>query len=510
MTFKNKYIYYAIMLYLAVPIMIFMITWLTADIGFIAAGAILISMIIFLRNNSLIDKDVADIRIDVQTIIVAIILFIFLLSTGHGGFIGTIGHDIPWRDAIYQDLIHNEWPLIYDTSDTMFCYYMTFWLIPAGISSLLELSIFSSNIVLFIWTYIGLCFIVFLICKHLKVKAGYIIVVAIIFLFFSGMNTLGMMFRSIFAKTPLMIDINDYPGLHSWMFAGGMIGDYPVVYYIRTTYDSLANVYNQYIHTCIITMLFLLNKNNIKCSIFITMLLLPYSPIGFLGLVIVVFFYYLSVYFSSGNKMLMIRQVLSIENIFSMISIMPIFYLYFTANNMAGNVTDSGILYVPLNQYGGMRILLLCMFYVLYFIFYMMLLDKKYRNNVLFWISGILLMVLPIFRIGVGGDLLWNGSVPAYFIIMLMIIDQILVAMKKHIFWGKDLVLVITLTIAFITPMLQITSSFRGAYMQHSISYYNDPSNINKTFADKNPDELRNFLVKDYKNTSFYKYLVDK
>ena len=62
------------------------------------------------------------------------IILLFLFSTGHGGFISASGIDIPWRNAIYQDLIKYPWPVIYEYSDSALVYYITYWLVPAGIS----------------------------------------------------------------------------------------------------------------------------------------------------------------------------------------------------------------------------------------------------------------------------------------------------------------------------------------------------------------------------------------
>lgn len=193
------------------------------------------------------------------------IILLFLFSTGHGGFISASGIDIPWRNAIYQDLIKYPWPVIYEYSDSALVYYITYWLVPAGISYLFDLGETGSYIVLFAWTYLGLTLFFLLICDYLKVKKNQMVVVCLIFLFWSGLNILGMLLKSIFAKTAFQIDA--YNWFNTWLFAGGEYNGYPLNYFIRTTFDAVSNVYNQFIPVGIGTLLFLKfkDKNRVLC-----------------------------------------------------------------------------------------------------------------------------------------------------------------------------------------------------------------------------------------------------
>lgn len=136
----------------------------------------------------------------------ALLILSFLLLPGHGGFVAAAGFDIPWRNAMYYDLIRYPWPVIYDYSDSALVYYITYWLVPAGISKLFGLNEFWSNVVLFFWTYIGLLVLFDLLCDVLKVKHNQLTLVCLLFLGWSGINVIGMLFKSKFAKTAFQID----------------------------------------------------------------------------------------------------------------------------------------------------------------------------------------------------------------------------------------------------------------------------------------------------------------
>ena len=160
---------------------------------------------------------------------------------------------------------------------------MTYWLVPAGVSYLFAFGEAGSYIVLFAWTYLGLMLFFLLICDYLKVKKNQMVVVCLIFLFWSGLNILGMLPKSIFAKTAFQIDA--YNWFNTWLFAGGEYNGYPLNYFIRTTFDAVSNVYNQFIPVGIATLLFLKFKDRIEYYAVIGLLVLPYSPLGFIGIV---------------------------------------------------------------------------------------------------------------------------------------------------------------------------------------------------------------------------------
>ena len=436
------------------------------------------------------------------------IILLFLFSTGHGGFISASGIDIPWRNAIYQDLIKYPWPVIYEYSDSALVYYITYWLVPAGIFFFFFFGETGSYIVLFAWTYLGLTLFFLLICDYLKVKKNQMVVVCLIFLFWSGLNILGMLLKSIFAKTAFQIDA--YNWFNTWLFAGGEYNGYPLNYFIRTTFDAVSNVYNQFIPVGIGTLLFLKFKDKIEYYAVIGLLVLPYSPLGFIGLLGLMLGMFADQYKDiirgNGYKYLA-KKVFSLPNICASVTIFPIFYFYFTANLMAGNEKYS-IFYVPLHEYGLMRVGLLLLYYLVYFGIYYFLIYENNKKNPLFWISGVLLLIFPFFRVGAGPDLNMNASMAPFIVVMLLVMKEILLVWDQKCFYGKQLFLIIALSIAMLTPLMQITNSLRCCYLEGKRAVLLDTHNINGTLSDKTVKNFENFLSGQYKESVFYKYLA--
>lgn len=515
-TISSLCVYRSCILYLVIPILFFYLGWLQHAVGIVLSALLLLATITFFKRVNQLAVNDRIIVISKEYYIAFFILFLFLLSTGNTGFIGCWSVDIPWRNAIYQDLIRQTWPVIYDSSHSMLCYYMTFWLVPAAISSWLRLGDFGSNVVLFLWMYIGLILIFFLLCDLLKLQKEYVVLVTILFLFFSGINTLGMIMKGIAEPEPI---VADFPGRTGWAFSSWSIDGYRAVYIIRTIYLCLADVYNQFFAIAIATLLFLKFRYKTEFYALVGLLVLPYSPIGCIGVLAIEILEY--IVFAARSKKLNslkwhLKQSLSPINVLVIFSIVPIFYLYFSMNFYAVNLltekagTSFGFLYVPLSQYGAFRISLLIVYYYLYFGIYARLLYEDLKNESLYWIILFCLIVFPFFKVGSGEDFNFNATISPYLILLFFILKHLLNVLVTHYIKKKDLVLVFCLSIAMLTPIIQISTSFRGAYLTNSICYKWSPwppSMLQDSLRDKNAREFRNFMSEDYKNHFYFKYL---
>ena len=509
-------IYRISILYLVIPIIFFFLGWLSLGIGLLLAVLLSLATYLFFKRIKDAKTNNDFITFSKEHFIALVVFFMFLLSTGNTGFVGCWGVDIPWRNAIYQDLIRQNWPVIYEYSHSMLCYYMTFWLVPAAVSSWFHLGELGSNIILFLWMYIGLLLIFFLLCDLLKPKKEYVVLMTIMFLFFSGINIFGMIFKGIVDPDPI---VANYPGRTGWAFSSLIINDYRAVYIIRTIFLCLADVYNQFFAIALATLLFLRFRSQTEFYAFIGLLVLPYSPIGFIGVFAVVMLEYITFVIRSmavKSCYLYCRQSLSTVNLLAAFSIVPIFYLYFSMNIYAPNLlTDKvgeslGFLYVPLSQYGTFRIALLIVYYYLYFGIYAILLYEDLKKESLYWIILFCLIVFPFFKIGSGEDFNFNATISPYLILLFFILKHLLNILDNHYMKLKDLILVFCLSIAMLTPIIQISTSFRGAYLNNAISCKWSPwppSLLSDSFRDKKVSELRNFISDSYDNQVFFKYM---
>lgn len=512
MCIHRKYIYLSALVYLSIPLYLFLLSWLHIYYGAFCTVVLLFCAYRIFQH---VKKNVgtSSLCIGRYHVFSLLLILLFLFITGHGGFIGTNGVDIPWRDAIYNDLIRYPWPIVYEHSHTMLIYYLTYWLLPAGISWLFGLGTWGSHVVLFFWSYMGLSLVFLLLCDYLQPAKNQVLFVCGLFLLWSGLSLFGMMLKSLFGASAFRID--DYPGFYSWQFTAGMYDGHFIGYFLRTTFDSVANVYNQYIPMAVVTLLFLECRYMYDMYAFLGLLALPYSPLGFVGIVLLMMgdgVYQIIHDIRQGERLLSrhIKKYISLENLLSGVIILPVFYFYFTVNSMSQKAVETGILAAPLSAYGLFRIGNLLLFYLLSFGMYCFLLYRDNRLNFLYWWASGILILLPFFRVGLTGDFLWNASVAPYLFIMMLALKQLLSAWDKKQFWGADLLLLICVLVAAITPLMQMTTSIRGCFLQKQVSVYLDAEKINGTFADKPADDLLNFLAKEYKEQIFYKYLSKK
>lgn len=517
MSIRPFLIYVCSITYLVVPIVFFFLGWLRLSVG------LPLSLLLFVASYALLKKVKSNVNnekvivISKEYWIAFLILFLFLLSTGNTGFLGCWGVDIPWRNAIYQDLIRQPWPVVYDYSQSMLCYYMAFWLVPAEITSLLNLNEFGSNIILFLWMYFGLILILFLLCTILKPKKEHIVLIVILFLFFSGINTFGMIIKSFFIEpAPL---ITDFPGRDSWSFSDFSVNGIGMILIIRSIFLCIADVYNQFFAIALSTLLFVRFRHYVDFYAFIGLIMLPYSPIGFIGLFVVELLEFLlnAINKRDGKEIgNYIKNSLSIVNIFAVISIIPIFYMYFSMNSHAEvlltvNTSKASFLSIPFAKIQVGHLIILFFYYYFYFLIYARLIYDSYKKEELYYIILLCLMVFPFFRIGDSADFNFNATICPFIILFILIAKHLLKAISVNQMKVKDLVLVFCLSIAMLTPITQIVTSFRGAYLNDSISHREfalrkawSSDLLQDSLRDKDAAHLKNFLIKQYENKRFY------
>lgn len=486
--------------YLLLPVLLFFLTWLRFEVGIAAFVLLLAGAYSAYRHiRTLIP---GSLELGWEHGVTAFLVFAFLLCTGNCGFFGATGVDIACRDAIYADLIRYPWPVIYEESGAILTYYLFFWLVPAGISSALGLGWSGSHVALFAWMYVGLLLTVWLLGDVLQARRGKLVFVCLLFLFWSGLNLLGMLPKSVFAKTPLQID--DYPGYNSWAFTGGEVGGYRMDYFIRTTFDGIANVYNQFISVCLGTVCFLRLQNRPSLFAFLGLLILPYSPCGFIGMFAVLTGMAAEAVWRRESRL---REWVSPVNLCASFAILPVLYGYFFLNRQAVG-TSAGVWYAPLEAYTLTRIGILILYYGLYFGVYLWLLDSSIRKTAIWRWLLLVLCVVPFFRVGKAGDFSWNASMGPYFILMVLVGKTLLLAWERRCFWGRSLVLAVLLGIAAMTPLMQFTTSLRACALERKMAVYLDRDGYHGSLANLPTEDLQNFLAMGCEDSWFYKYVL--
>ncbi|MCC0655731.1 hypothetical protein IC175_04090 [Clostridioides sp. ES-S-0123-01] len=511
---KSKNLVIIAYLYLIIPILIFFMTWLKLYIG------ITMSTLLVIAFYKLIKKDYSNddrfIEINKKTFFyITIVLLIFVYLTGQGGFFFQYS-DNSTRNAMLRDLIYFKWPIIYPETGNGLVYYFMHWIIPAFIAKLFintSYAFLIGRIALFIWTFIGVFIVILLINQYLKVSRTKLIwIVVIVFIGWGGINIIGGIVSNTFSL--IDFDLNTY----GW-WTNFTINNQPFGYMYRSNMDQLCSTYNQTIAPWIAIVILLLNKQKIRNFAFLGLCILPYAPLPFLGLFIIMFSLGMRYVYIEGicrkNYTKVLKEVFSCQNILAVFTIFVVFLLFFSCNvAYSGGVEGASTgLYVPLKEYGAIRLIVLFSFYVLSFGLYMYFILEDNKNNFMYIIIGISLVIIPFFRIGKLADFCWNVSVPAYFCLMILVTEFLLDKIRYNREINLKFVgLIICLSLSFLNPISQACFGIKIAIIEKNVFLMVDNT---VTFSDKNiGDEgteamdLHNYLVPQPYNKPFYKYLA--
>jgi hypothetical protein len=500
-------------LYLTIPILMFFWGWLHWYLAVPVNVLLLIGLVVFLKN--IPAGTDSKLPSTTEGAIAVLVVLAYLLITGHGTLLGGAGYDTPWRNAIYQDLIHFSWPIIYEQSHSALVYYLAFWMVPAAITNFFNFGVTAGNIVLVIWTYIGLRLFVFLLWDYLHADVNQVIPLTLLFLFWSGLNLIGMLVCTSAGLLPFYVD--DQWGWMTWWYTAISHDGHQMAYMVRTVFDSLGNIYNQFGPLLLGTILFL-RYRQLKSLAFICLLVLPYSPLGFLGLFVLMFAEAVRQIYAkvqAGGMQEAVREALSIPNVCASLSIFPVFLFYYAANYATEATVGTGnIFFAPLASYGFLRIAILLLYYLLQFGIFMVLCHKYNQDCFLFYTVLGSLLIFPFFRVGGSGDLCWNASIPGFFIVMVFFMQELLRLFKVGVATKRMFVAGALVAIMVMTPCLQISSQVRKCvgFSLHVVNV--DHPGIGTTMSDKSTEQISksfpNFANVNYKDTFFFKHLSKK
>ena len=500
-TIKFNILAFFSLLYIIVPILIFFLGWLKLPYALTLILMLCFSVTLFLRSIDT-EKSFSISKTTLWFIIFA--SFIWILSTGIGGF-WVQKWDQHARNAVLHDLIDYSWPVIYPETGNALVYYFTFWLVPALFGKIGGWTI--ANIVLVIWSTCGIVLILLLLYFLLNIKSlKQTIVMFFIMVSFSGLCFLTWEFA-------------DAIGWHSFGLGGGygwtdLISDksgYGYGYQFTPNTALLKWVFNQTIVPWIITVLFLIFYNKIETYAILGVLLLPYSPIPFVGIFTLMVLSALA-YLKIHGVQNTVKGAFSIANITAIISIIPIFYLFYKCNVAAnGAASNSGFgLYVPLHAFTIKRIFVLLIFYFTEFGLYCILLHKEYKKNPLFYFVILSLILIPNFKIGIGHDFCMRACIPSLFILMVFIINYLLNHFYDILYKNVRLLLIIIClsfgSLSTIGDYLVDIKTIRETHEFPVIADDVKTFSFRPVFNDPEIFYTINFLSPDPYSNAFFKY----
>ena len=453
-------------LYLILPYMIFLITWVKYFISIPSLILVIIATYFTIKDT----KKHYNISYNFNLfslILLFIIITIWVIILGVGNICLPSGDTIYGRYAVFKDLIEFPFPIIYPENGYGFVYYFAHWIIPAIFGKIFNYNV--ANIILILWTSLPLFLTLILLSIYLnKIKTKQIFIIFLIFILFVPPSL-------IFHK--------------EGNFGKGLLTVF------ATSYINIFNLFNQSPAIYLMSVLFLLQKNSFNFA-FLGLSIMLYSPYATLG--IIPFMIAKSIIEISADKN-ELKNIFSVSNILSSISIFPILLLYFSST-----ATKSDGLRFVLTDY---PVLYLIELFMIKFGIIFILLFKYNKKNYLFYVSLFTLIAVSLIQYS-GDHNFHRTNITALFFLSIFLTDYFINHFNENSL-RKYLLLIIF--------MMGI---FRGYIELDQIYFYlkqiktfgkvnMEDMSVNKTFNTKNNSwHLITITCQDIDNSTFFKYIA--
>ena len=454
-------------LYLILPYMIFLITCVKYFISIPSLILVIIATYFTIKDT----KKHYNISYNFNLfslILLFIVITIWVIILGVGNICLPSGDTIYGRYAVFKDLIEFPFPIIYPENGYGFVYYFAHWIIPAIFGKIFNYNV--ANIILILWTSLPLFLTLILLSIYLnKIKTKQIFIIFLIFILFVPPSL-------IFHK--------------EGNFGKGVLTTF------ATSFLIICNIFNQGPAIYLMSILFLLQKNSFNFT-FSGLSIMLYSPYATLG--IIPFMIAKSIIEISADKN-ELKNIFSVSNILSSISIFPILLLYFSST-----ATKSDGLRFVLTDY---PVLYLIELFMIKFGIIFILLFKYNKKNYLFYVSLFTLIAVSLIQYS-GDHNFHRTNITALFFLSIFLTDYFINHFNENSL-RKYLLLIIFI--------LGIVRGYRDKLDQ--IDFYLEQIKtfgkinmedmaVNKTFNTKNNSwHLITITCQDMDNSTFFKYIA--
>ena len=465
-------------IYLALPMVIFLLGWCKLLVGIPLACVCVWSLVLcYRKRENFIELEWKLSQADKWKLaVIAAVIFAWVALSGIGGYAWQ-NSDHAWRNRMLNILVEYEWPPT--SGERGFTYYIGTWLPAALVGKISDLD--KAYVALFLWILLGVFLVYALICIWRK---KIVLWPLMILIFFSGLDIIG---SNIF--TDNVISIWGTEHLEWWAAKF----QYKLQYTSNTS--QLYWVFNQAIPVWLVMVLLFVDEPP-KNMIWVSTLIAITSTLPFIGMVPIMVYYmfrrsewYRPESVGHGWKM-MLHNIGSFQNLAGGVSVLIVSFLYLMGNdnfatiavvssdrnsvqpahltvwfpwllilaaavtvlllgtlviwaakwekgcilrNMLYVMVASLLLFLFIKYLGADKIrgndIYRLAYTILFFVFeagiYLYLLYRDVEDKGLFNVVAVSLMVIPFIMIGHSNDFCMRASIPGLFIVMLWCIEAL-------------------------------------------------------------------------------------
>lgn len=461
----TKPLIFLTVLYLFLPNTLFFYYWFRNPYSFLLVLTLIVALVIYVRKY--ISSGLkTDINISKRELLVfAIIASVWVIISGVGNYVPQYS-DFQGHNAKLYDLVHSEWPLIYDYNNDEVIYYFSYYLVPAFVMKLADKN---SLIPFVVWT--GMGFYLMLIWAYFLLNKN---IYKLILFFTLGTSTI--IFNQVFGLERNIWPVN-----------------------FGSIFEQSLWVPNQIPPTFLVMVLFayfMKNNGDLKAIVFPLVLTLTWCV--FPMIIIVLIF---------GVSILIYRNYEELTGLIKhgliyLVLVIPLFIFYLSSNG------DNFFEFLPLTTNRTAKVpiwvtqllpqLILLLIYLKVFIK-----DPKDKKMALFIL--VLMFIISVFRVGVFNDLAARGFMVIYIAFFYLFLKNIDFGKTNMRVW-----LIIFLFDSFVSLKViysrLTTNVFVSKDKEMVIYAYDRSKSIYEMFVDYgNSDELLQYSSK--KDSFYQKYL---
>jgi hypothetical protein len=448
-----KLLYVLSALYITVPLVIFAFGWMKLPF----ALSIGLGFIYLLYQISKQEKAKDSLIIswkELGVICLLVIIWTLLSGAGHRGFSDGDGYK---HNAILNDLIALDWPVMYQQFKTKefvyLCYYIAYYLPAALVGKLFGWKI--ANIVLFGWTLAGA--LLALSWFLLVFKKGNKVLISSLFVFFGGLDVLGR-----FIMRNKVVNGTDWEWwARNWQYSGNTTLLFYVPQHALVGWIAMG-----------VLVYGLMRKKHIPFFLALISCIPLWSPFVFLGLVPFVLIYW----YQNKNSFRLGEWLVA--------AVFIAYQLLYFASNLTFFVKETGVsawlwqVEKLVHSWVLLRLFLFYLFEFGVFVLFIVLYKKTLKNTtkkLLFSVSVCILLLLPWYKMGLLNDFVMRVSIPALWVLSLFWIE-LFIQKKWDLKFKAQLFLFFIL--GAIYPLILFThgvQQFSWGPPKASLTTYEDP-----------------------------------
>ncbi len=517
MTLKGGIVTKLGLAYLSMPIIIFMIGWLRWEVGILACLLVVFGLIKVLRGCKRgktlepIVEPCNELKISPAVLFVLCgCVLLWCIFAGQGGFVVQT-NDWNWRNATFRDLITHDWPVRYDQWNRALVLYVGHWLPSALVGKLIMASVGDvqwawriGNVALLFWTYAGVMLVLAQLLLLVNANSRRRQLGALLLLvFFGGCGALGTMIlgcgQLIFGWQYRFAWWEFHPWWAGWC-------------QFSSNSTCLYWVFNQTIAPWV-AILLLARGVRLADIAFVLALVLICAPIPSMGVgffVAVLVVRGLIELVKSDKWHDVVSGVFSSQNIIGVFVIVPIVFLYLSANPRSAGFSFAWV-GMALDFFVCRTVLFLACEVGLYFL----LTYKWFGKNIWWRTSLVLLCVCSLVEIDGGPEFCMRASIPAMMLLSIMCFCSYIKYKSSKLHSWSATALMLSMIVGALVPWREqmqylgvLCKVGFGVVMEDKIVTFDQ--DLIRNYGPQGEWIVSSCNAKDYESMPFYRYLAKR